>query len=43
MKTLKLRIIYTLHMTLPLALVALHVERLDETTVQRLRSLFGGS
>ncbi len=40
MKTLRLRIIYTLHMALPLALAAAHIERLDEATVEALRALF---
>lgn len=40
MKTLWLRIIYSLHMALPLSVVSLHVARLDEATAQRLRSLF---
>lgn len=40
MKTLWLRLIYTLHMALPLALVAAHIERLDGATVQKLRALF---
>lgn len=40
MKTLWLRIIYTAHMLAPAAIAAAHIERLDESTVRALRSLF---
>lgn len=38
---MKLRIIYALHMILPLSLVELHLSMLDSSTLQRLRALFG--
>jgi hypothetical protein len=37
---IKLRIIYSLHMLAPIALVARHIEQLDESTALALRSLF---
>jgi hypothetical protein len=40
MHTLWLRLIYTLHMTLPLPLAAAHIARLDAATAERLRVLF---
>lgn len=40
MRTIWLRTLYALHMALPLALVARHIERLSPETVRALRSLF---
>lgn len=40
MNELRLRLIYCLHMALPLALAAAHIERLDIETALRLRALF---
>lgn len=40
MNTISLRIIYALHMALPLGLVAALVARLDAETAVRLRTLF---
>lgn len=40
MKTLYLRILYAAHMIAPLSLVCRHIERLDDSTAQQLRSLF---
>lgn len=40
---IKLRLIYAAHMLLPLPFVCRSIERLDEATLQALRSLFGSA
>lgn len=40
---LKLRLIYAAHMLLPFPFVCRSIERLDESTLHALRSLFGGA
>lgn len=38
---MKLRLIYALHMILPLSLVRRHLSRLSVSTLVQLRALFG--
>jgi hypothetical protein len=40
MNTLKARVIYTLHMLIPLRLALWHIERLSEGTLRELSRLF---
>jgi hypothetical protein len=41
-KRFTLRAIYAVHMLAPLALVDWHIQRLSPSTIDGLRSLFGG-
>lgn len=42
MKTVWLRLIYALHICMPLSLARWHIERLSLETALELRALFGG-
>lgn len=41
MKTIKLRILYALHMVMPLSLALWHIDRLSPDTLLGLAALFG--